>query len=183
MPDTNDRRFGGKADKLRSAERLALLQVAKVLDLVLADATITRVLDVGTGTGVFAEAFAQRNLQVSGVDLRDDLLEIARQYVPTGDFRIGKMEDLPYQANEFDLVFLAHVLHEADDLNLALAEAKRVARNRVAVLEWPYKEEETGPPLHHRLQPSIVVQVAEQLGFSKITQPQLNHMTFFQFDI
>lgn len=183
MHDHNDRRFGGKADKLRSPERLALLQVDRVVGLSLDAQAISHVLDVGTGTGVFAEAFAQKNLQVAGLDLREDLLEIAREYVPNGDFRLGKMEELPYNDDEFDLVFLGHVLHEADDLRQALHEAQRVARQRIAVLEWPYQEQEAGPPLHHRLEPSAVVSTANELGFAQISQPELDHMVLFIFDI
>ncbi len=179
----HDRRYGGKADKLRSPERLALLQVDQVVTLCLEGSDITQVLDVGTGTGVFAEAFAQKNLQVAGLDLREDLLAIAREHVPAGDFRLGKMEELPYANDEFDLVFLGHVLHEADDLRQALQEAQRVTRQRIAVLEWPYQEQEMGPPMHHRLQPSVVVDIAEQLGFTKINEPQLEHMTLFIFDV
>ena len=34
---------------------------------------------------------------------------------------------------------LGHVLHETDDPVAALVEARRAARLRVVVLEWPYR--------------------------------------------
>ncbi|MEN2983264.1 MAG: methyltransferase domain-containing protein, partial [Thermus sp.] len=51
----------------------------------------------------------------------------------------------------FDLAFFGLSLHHLDPLP-ALREAARVAR-RVAVLEWPYREEEVGPPLGRRFSP------------------------------
>ena len=37
------------------------------------------------------------------------------------------MEKLPFEDKAFDLAFMGHVLHEADDLLTALKEAQRVA--------------------------------------------------------
>ncbi len=51
----------------------------------------------------------------------------------------------------FEVAFLGHVLHETDDPVRALSEARRVTTVRVVVLEWPYVQEEEGPPLEHRL--------------------------------
>ena len=72
-------------------------------------------LDIGTGTGVFAEAFAARGLQVAGVDASADMIALARGFVPQGRFEVAPAEALPFADQTFDLVFLGLVLHEADD--------------------------------------------------------------------
>jgi ubiquinone/menaquinone biosynthesis C-methylase UbiE len=92
-------------------------------------------------------------LAVTGIDPNGELLAMARRHVPNADFREAEEEDLPFDAGSFDLVFLGHVLHEADDHRRALSEARRVGRIRVSVLEWPYRREEQGPPFEHRLRP------------------------------
>jgi hypothetical protein len=40
-----------------------------------------------------------------------------------------------------------------------------VARHRVAVLEWPYREEAEGPPRTHRLEPETIARYVREAGF------------------
>jgi ubiquinone/menaquinone biosynthesis C-methylase UbiE len=108
------------------------------------------------------------------------LLEIARQTVPTAQFKQEPVEQIPFTDRSFDLAFLGHVLHEADDPLAALKEAHRVARNRVAILEWPYRQEEKGPPLEHRLKPEVVIDLARQTGFQHVVTIRLEHMDFYR---
>jgi len=147
---------------------------------------------VGTGTGVFAEAFASALAEaspapsaslarrVTGIDPSIDLLTLARELVAKADFVEGTAERLPFADASFDLVFLGHVLHETDDPSAALSEARRSARLRVAVLEWPYRDEERGPPLAHRLEPSTILGLAEKAGFSAAERITLSHMELFR---
>jgi ubiquinone/menaquinone biosynthesis C-methylase UbiE len=179
---TNERRYAAEIERLRRPERLALLEVTQVVDLCLENLTPRAALDVGTGSGVFAEAFAGRGLIVAGIDIRQDMLEAAQHYVPQGEFKLAPMEAVPYDDQSFDLVFLGHVLHEADDAARALQEAKRVTRSRVVVLEWPYEQGEFGPPLDHRLKPEIVLALAEKVGFSQCQQVNLQHMTLYRME-
>ena len=47
-----------------------------------------------------------------------------------------------------------------------LQEAYRVTRLHLAVLEWPYAEQNFGSGLDERLQPNQVMQLAGQAGFN-----------------
>ncbi|HUJ73795.1 MAG TPA: class I SAM-dependent methyltransferase, partial [bacterium] len=143
-------------------------------------ARLESVLDVGTGTGVFAEAFGKDNLRVAGIDPDTDLLAVARKFVPRGAFQEGVAEKLPFPDASFDLVFLGHVLHEADDPVAALAEARRVARRMIMVLEWPYLPEDKGPPLAHRLPPERVGELARSAGIPSFERITLTHMELFR---
>jgi ubiquinone/menaquinone biosynthesis C-methylase UbiE len=176
----HERRFHGEADRLRSPQRLEMLEVERVVALCLEDLEAETVLDVGTGTGVFAEAFNQQGLAVSAIDVNPDLLEIARRYAPQATFRQAPAETIPFPDRSFDLVFLGLVLHETDERLRALQEARRVACKRVVVLEWPYLEEEHGPPLEHRLKPEEVLEFAKQAGFEAVGTLQLRHMVLFR---
>ncbi len=64
------------------------------------------------------------------------------------------------------------VLHETDDAAQALAEARRVARLRVAVLEWPYRDDEMGPPLAHRLSAEAVPTLRARPGSRALRRPR-----------
>ena len=88
----------------------------------------TAVLDVGCGSGVFAEMAALRGAQISGLDAAEALLAIARQRAPEGDFRHGDMEELPFADQSFDVVTGFNSFQYAANPANALKEARRVAR-------------------------------------------------------
>ena len=91
-----------------------------------------RVLEVGCGTGIFLEWFAQLGHQVTGIDPSAPMLDIARRRLPR---RVvldrGYAEHLPYEDNAFDTVSLITTLEFVDDPVQALSEAVRVARSHV----------------------------------------------------
>jgi SAM-dependent methyltransferase len=178
--DRHERRFQGLADRLRAPERIALLEVPRVVALSTESLIIKNALDVGTGSGIFAEALAALGIEVTGIDVNADLLALARQYVPTAQFEEAPAEKIPFADQAFDLVFLGHVLHETDNLLGALQEARRVARQRVTILEWPYRQEEKGPPLGHRLKPEVVSDLAAQAGYRDVEIIHLEHMDFYR---
>jgi ubiquinone/menaquinone biosynthesis C-methylase UbiE len=181
--DVHERRFQGGPDRLRAPERLARLDVPKVTQLCLENAAMKDVLDIGTGTGVFAEAFAAAGLTVTGLDVNAELLAVARNYVPAAHFEIGPAEQLPFPDDAFDLVFMGLVLHETDSVRAALQEAHRVARRRVVILEWPYREEPHGPPLAHRLKPDTVTGVALEAGYQHVAVQHLEFMDLYQLAV
>ncbi len=178
----HERRFSGNFDRLRAPDRLERMEVQRVVELVLARWKPSSALDVGTGTGVFAEAFEARGLVVAGVDVNPDMVVEASRMVPAGTFRVAAAEALPFDAASLDVVFLGHVLHETDDPVKALSEAGRVARKGVAVLEWPPIEEEHGPPLDHRLTLERTDEFARKAGLTTIERPSLNHMVLTLLD-
>jgi ubiquinone/menaquinone biosynthesis C-methylase UbiE len=175
----HERRFAGSAGMLHSPDRLALLEIERVVDLCLEAFPAGSVLDVGTGTGLFAKGFAARGLNVAGIDVNPTMIEAARRLVPQARFRHAPAEAIPYDDGAFDLAFLSLVLHEADDRPQALREARRVARLGVAVLEWPFRQAEYGPPLAHRLRPDEIVALAHKVGFSRIETLPLSHLVLY----
>jgi len=179
----HERLFHGGPERLRSPARLALLEVPRVTSLCLEGIAAQSALDVGTGTGLFAEALSLAGLSVAGVDLNPELLAAARQLLPSVSFFESPAESLPCEDGSYDLVFLGHILHEVEDPLLALREARRVARKRVAVLEWPYIAGAEGPPLAHRLRSETVVELAGRAGFSRVEALDLSNMVLFRLTV
>ena len=179
----HERRFKGNADDLRSTERVAALEVPRVVWVCLAGIEVRQVLDVGTGTGLFAEAFSDQGLEVSGIDIDAEMIAAAEQHVRGGVFRRAQAEDIPFGDRCFDLVFLGQVLHESDDPGKILEEAKRVGRKRVAILEWPYREQDQGPPLNHRLKPEVIADLIEKAGLTAIDTVLLKSVVLYLADI
>jgi SAM-dependent methyltransferase len=169
----------GDPTRWRSPQRVAMLEPERVVALSIDGAQVGSVLDVGTGTGLFAEAFSAAGAMVTGIDLSADGLEVARRHVPDGVFVLAGAEELPFDDGSFDLAFLGLVLHETDDPVRALGEAARVARARVVVLEWPYRVEESGPPLEHRLKPDEIESHARAAGLRVCVMTSLSRVDLY----
>jgi SAM-dependent methyltransferase len=88
----------------------------------------TRLLDVGCGSGRFCRIARDRGAQVAGLDATKELIDIARDRVPEGEFEVGEMEDLPWQDDYFDVVTGFNSFFLAADMVGALRQARRVAR-------------------------------------------------------
>lgn len=86
----------------------------------------TRFFDAGCGGGGASVLAAQRGAQVSGLDAAEGLIEIARARVPSGDFRVGDIQELPFENDAFAAVIAANSVQFADDTLAALRELRRV---------------------------------------------------------
>ena len=179
----HERRFNGEVERLRAPQRLALLEVDRVVDLCLKSIKAKNVLDVGTGSGLFASRFADQGLEISGIDVDPQMIITAEQYIPEGSFKIGMAELIPFDDAAFDLVFLGLVWHETDDRLKALQEVKRTARIRVAILEWPYKESLVGPPLSDRINIKDVEGFSRTVGFKTIESLELTNTVLYRMDL
>lgn len=98
------------------------------------------VVDVGAGDGKFARAFARRGARVTGVEIDEDKVVIAKQAAHEHvRILLGRGEDLPLDDGSSDLVcFMFSFHHVPDGLQEgAIAEAWRVLRpnGRLHVLE------------------------------------------------
>ncbi len=73
-----------------------------------------RVLDVATGTGSQAFAFAKRGHVVVGIDLSEAMLEVAQHLNTYGSvtFKLADAAQMPFADNEFDVSCVSLALHE-----------------------------------------------------------------------
>jgi ubiquinone/menaquinone biosynthesis C-methylase UbiE len=177
------RRFNREIERLRDPERIARLEVDRVVLLALEGMPeLHAVLDVGTGSGLFAEQFAAQGLQVTGLDANPEMLPVARQFVPAGTFQQGVAESLPFPDGSFDLVFMGLLLHEADDMLAALCETHRVVTQRLAILEWPDEDQPIGPPRADRVSLEKLGAFAKQVGFKELQKTRLKKLIFYWLD-
>jgi len=103
----------------------------------------TRVLDAGCGGGGACLLAARRGAKISGVDAASTLVEIARDRVPDGDFRVGDLQELPFEDGSFDAVVAASSLQYTEDRTAALRELGRVCDTggRIVVGLWGAPEQ------------------------------------------
>lgn len=86
----------------------------------------TRFLDAGCGGGSASYLAEQRGAVVSGLDAAASMIEIARKRVPGGDFRVGDIQELPFENKAFDAVIAANSLQYSEDRITTLRELIRV---------------------------------------------------------
>ena len=98
----------------------------------------TSSLDVGCGAGLAAQVFSRKIDTIAGIDACNAFIELARQRVPRGDFRIGDLETLPYADESFDVVTGFNSFQYAGSPLNALREARRVTKpgRPVVIATW-----------------------------------------------
>lgn len=92
-----------------------------------------RVLDIATGPGYIAEAFAGAAREVVGVDLTEAMLLIAKQRtkergISNVSFRAADAQNLPFENGAFDVVVCRLTLHHLLKPREVLREMARVCR-------------------------------------------------------
>lgn len=123
-------------------EKMVLPAHRRVLER-LSPATGSEFLDVGCGAGAPSALAASMGCRVHGVDAAPELLAIARERVPDGDFRVGELLSLPWADATFDYVTGFNSFQYAADPVAALGEADRVLRpgGRIGIVVWGSVEE------------------------------------------
>jgi SAM-dependent methyltransferase len=97
------------------------------------------VLDLATGTGLLAGAFAARGHAVAGLDFAEKLLNRARQRFPGVDFRNLDLRHLDrIESGAYDLVSMGYFLHglSPEFRRFIVREAARIARSHVLIFDY-----------------------------------------------
>ncbi len=78
--------------------------------------SVRNILDVGCGGGFLTNALAQKGYTVTGIDLSEASLKIARQRDTTGKiaYQMAHAESLPFEDHTFDAVSALDLLEHVD---------------------------------------------------------------------
>ena len=132
-------------DFLAPFYNIMTLPLVQVRNQVVAIASVgkgSKVLDVATGTGQQAFAFAKCGHDVTGIDLTESMLEIARRHNKNDfvQFEVGDATHLQFEENTFDISCISFALHDMP-LNIrekVLREMVRVTRLKGAIMIVDY---------------------------------------------
>ena len=105
-----------------------------------------RVLDVATGGGHTALAFAGVARRVTAYDLTEPMLRVARAFlrergVDGAAFAAGDVAALPFREGVFDLVTCRIAAHHFADVAAAVGEMARVSRRLVVIEDTLFADE------------------------------------------
>ncbi len=151
------------------------------------------VVEFGCGTGYFTRAIAEKAKHVTATDLSDEMVEAARtQLKDLKNVTVQKddCESASFPSRRFDAVFMANVLHTVQNPGTALAESRRLLKDRGLLLVTSYTDYGTNwfekmelglryfqkfgmPPVYYRnYSPDELVRLVEKAGF-KVEEIQL----------
>ncbi|MGE5178389.1 MAG: class I SAM-dependent methyltransferase [Bacteroidota bacterium] len=105
-----------------------LLEEEDVVRLVSARAGES-ILDAACGTGRYSAYFVKAGAKVTGLDISDKMLDLAREKVPGATFlRHDLALPLPFRDGEFDKICCAQALKHLPDLSQPFREFSRVLK-------------------------------------------------------
>ncbi|HTW11658.1 MAG TPA: metalloregulator ArsR/SmtB family transcription factor [Solirubrobacteraceae bacterium] len=114
-----------------------------LLDMLVGEGPIGRLLDIGTGTGRILELLAPHTEQSVGLDVDHEMLQLARATLGEAQLsqvavRQGDVHRPPFEAGSFDVAVMHHVLHLLDEPGEALVDAARLLRpgGRLLVVDF-----------------------------------------------
>ena len=89
----------------------------------------TRILDFGCGTGNYVNVLQRlTHAQVYGVEPSDGMREKAIAKNPNITFVKGNHENIPFEDNYFDFVYMTDVIHHIPDIAMMFNEIRRVLK-------------------------------------------------------
>lgn len=99
-----------------------------------------KVLDVGSGNGIFAREMAEQvgdRGQVCGIDSSEPMIAMSRAMCPNGEFLQGDATDLPVEDARFDVVTASQLFCFVQDPERAVSEIFRVLKRggRTVILD------------------------------------------------
>ena len=129
-----------------------------VLWRLLGDVSGLTVLDAGCGTGYLSRKLHERGAQVTGVDLAENMIAIARERSPGLDYRVDSCTRLETLGNDlFDRLVSNYVLMDLPDLAAALRSFHRVLKpDGLAILVFSHPcfpqgmAERNGETIHYQ---------------------------------
>lgn len=122
----------------RASEYRRLETLVRVLDLKRGE----RLLDIGCGSGWFGDRCQRQGAVVCAMDIGISGVTGAKARFPqAADYQVGDLYYLPFATASFDAVVLSEVVEHLEDIDAALAEARRVLRPGGRLLvSVPYRE-------------------------------------------
>ena len=92
---------------------------------------VREVLEAGCGVGAASALMAERGMNVTGVDLDEEQIMMAKRFQGEGEnlrFMVSDITALPFEDGEFDMILSMGVLHHIPTWREAVTEVMRVLK-------------------------------------------------------
>ena len=160
--DSSDRireEFARQADAVSAAPAFHVPETIERIVRASSATNVTRVLDVGCGPGIVAEALARKAKEVVAFDLTPEMIEAAQRRCEQARltnvrYAVGHADDLPFDSATFDVVVSRLLVHHLVDPLPSLSEMVRVLRphGRMVLADVTCSEDPREAELHNALE-------------------------------
>jgi ubiquinone/menaquinone biosynthesis C-methylase UbiE len=114
-------------------------------------------LDIGCGTGRYSIQLAENyDLQLTGVDVSEKMLNQAREKHPSGVWLLKPIEEAVFSDEPFDFILMSYVIHHLKDYPKTLSDCHRYLRPGGALFIVTDSHEQFHDSYFHQLVPSIL---------------------------
>lgn len=109
------------------------------------------VLDVGCGTGNYTDLFQRvtqaKHYQVYGIEPSEGMINKARQKNSRVIFKQAAADNIPFEADLFDFVYMTDVIHHIPDIRKMFAEIRRLLKQqgKVCIITQSHTQIEARP--------------------------------------
>lgn len=167
-----------KLAKLNDPERFKILNPEIIWDALNLQNPKT-LIDIGAGTGFFANAFLERlgNGKIYACDASEVMIEWMQN-------NINNINLVPLKCSEgavdlpdgiADLVYMINVHHELLEPQKMIEESYRLLKQecKIAIIDWKDEKTEQGPPLDIRVSGNTIIKQLDKAGFKNIISHKL----------
>ena len=128
-----------------------------------------KVLDVACGTGDMAVELLRQGCSVTGVDLSEEMMAIAKRKVESGEWKVADAEHLPFADRSFDAVTCAFGVRNFVHLEQGLSEMLRVLKpgGRMVILELATPDSPLVRPLYNLYTRHVIPWLGQRLAGSR----------------
>lgn len=121
--------FFEEAEKIRYKYHFYL---PELFDWIVAEKPKAKLLEIGCGMGTDILQLARRDMQVTGIDLTDEGIALAKKrfdiYDLSAELKVDDAENLSFEDDTFDVVYSFGVLHHTPDTQKSIDEVLRVLK-------------------------------------------------------
>jgi len=161
--------------------------ITRRFDEMVASEELSRLLDIGCGTGQSRQVYIGKSAGYVGIDLSFEALALARRKFTSAAWGQADACRLPFPSSSFEAVAFSSVLHHIPDFGPALSEALRILtpggwvfafdpnllHPAMALLRWPrspFYLSEGVSPNEAPLLPGALRRAFAAAGFTEIRQ-------------
>lgn len=151
------------------------------------------IADIGAGTGYFTRRFAIAvgpEGKALGLDIESSMIQYMKEdaerlNMKNYEARVVKPNDPELEASSVDVVFLCNTYHH---IETRVAYFKNVSKSlkkngRLVVVDF-YRDNDFGPPRHHKLAKDVVLREIKQAGYRLIRSHDiLPYQYFLEFGL
>ncbi|MDF5731913.1 MAG: bifunctional 2-polyprenyl-6-hydroxyphenol methylase/3-demethylubiquinol 3-O-methyltransferase UbiG [Rhizonema sp. PD38] len=92
-----------------------------------------KIVEIGCGGGILSEYIARQGFNVTGIDISEGAIEVAKQHALLDNIEIeyqtGSVYQLSFPNNSFDVVVSSDFLEHIEDLDKAISEMSRILKS------------------------------------------------------